>query len=889
MSPNPVDPQPANTSQPTTGGVSGVKKVLRWFTAGVFSDLEEVLRWLTAYPVYPLQVLLILLIAFGGLGAELGAEHLFWHEDWWYQLGVGFFVGLLFGANLFVEYLSNRPTQVLQWIKHLPTLFPISDKEETSRSNEDVRSLGRVLLWGLLAALMLMYVLKGITIYRIEPDPETPDSTRWAYFKARAFLWPFGVGYLLSIGFARVLFWFDQRGGFYRTDRPLREKVLDWPINLRARLRNSKIPPNEDSIHGIGVVLTVTAVVILIFLLVLAVVYDNCFAGDAVTTPVSLVAILMILFSLLYGFAEHQIPPDEQSIHRNRVVRPMIAIAVLGTLLAAIDGSFFAGGTVTTISLVLILLILLSFLYGVVAFYFHMQRLGIVALAVALMCWNSTSLFDGNNYKIRFPGLTYDGDRDGDLKRLTMLWKKGEKGEYEDVLKGSEKYAKKYLIPSVDPVQAMSKRWAQQHGGARPKLIFIATSGGGVRAAVWTAEVLNHLETEPELKNGGFRNNIRMITGASGGMVAAALYAADFEHGPDQKYAEVLGADSLNRTAQSLVLRDIIGNTFQPPWRPSQWDRGQTLEWKWKLNAEKILGRANPFGRTFAKLRAVEKDGNGPSERDGSRPSLVFTPMMIEDSRRLLISNLNLEDLTTIRMADGSARLVPAVEFHRLFPDVSPKNPELEGWKFATSEEFHVGTAARMSATFPVISPAVSLPTNPPRRVVDAGYYDNYGLNLVALWIWKHREDLKKYTSGVAIIEIRAFPLHKAGSQFGAIDPQTGTLEKNAQSGDLFTDAAAAVSAPLEALFTARGNIAYYRNTEWVEVLQKSFEDMGPNFLYNGWFELTRPASLNWYLTSEEKKAIKKGYETKEVTDQVTKLRDWYGTGGKVMPKPPGP
>ena len=46
------------------------------------------------------------------------------------------------------------------------------------------------------------------------------------------------------------------------------------------------------------------------------------------------------------------------------------------------------------------------------------------------------------------------------------------------------------------------------------------------------------------------------------------------------------------------------------------------------------------------------------------------------------------------------------VEFFRLFPDVR--------------DSFQLSTAARMSATFPFVSPAGDLPTKPRRRVVDA-------------------------------------------------------------------------------------------------------------------------------------------------------------------------
>jgi len=42
-----------------------------------------------------------------------------------------------------------------------------------------------------------------------------------------------------------------------------------------------------------------------------------------------------------------------------------------------------------------------------------------------------------------------------------------------------------------------------------------------------------------------------------------------------------------------------------------------------------------------------------------------------------------------------------------------------------------------MNASFPLVSPGVSLPTTPPRRVVDAGYYDNHGVNLAAMWLYR--------------------------------------------------------------------------------------------------------------------------------------------------------
>src|SRR5690606_19104555 len=56
--------------------------------------------------------------------------------------------------------------------------------------------------------------------------------------------------------------------------------------------------------------------------------------------------------------------------------------------------------------------------------------------------------------------------------------------------------------------------------GYKPKLVILAVSGGASRAAFWTAKVIEVLERD--LK--GFGTNLRLITGASGGMVGAAHY-----------------------------------------------------------------------------------------------------------------------------------------------------------------------------------------------------------------------------------------------------------------------------------------------------------------------------------------------------------------------------
>jgi hypothetical protein len=77
--------------------------------------------------------------------------------------------------------------------------------------------------------------------------------------------------------------------------------------------------------------------------------------------------------------------------------------------------------------------------------------------------------------------------------------------------------------------------------------------------------------------------------------------------------------------------------------------------------------------------------------------------MLVKTGRPLPISNPDLSQFNQ-------------VEFFRLFPDLQ--------------SHFRLATAVQLNATFPGISPPVALPTQPSVRAVDAGYYDNYGVDI---------------------------------------------------------------------------------------------------------------------------------------------------------------
>ncbi len=268
-----------------------------------------------------------------------------------------------------------------------------------------------------------------------------------------------------------------------------------------------------------------------------------------------------------------------------------------------------------------------------------------------------------------------------------------------------------------------------------PKLAIVATSGGGIRAAVWTTAVLNAL-TLGRYAIPNFPYHVRMMTGASGGMVGAAYYAASvpqpFVPRPAAAVNQTvrrklppMAEDSLEPVARSLALRDLPGLWAFWSFR----DRGAALERAWSEHAPDVM-------RTPFEALAV-------GEREGWRPSLIFTPMLVEDGRRLLVSNLNLDFLMENRGPRIDTDAVysrPSVELFRLLP---------------AAQSMPLAAAARMSASFAWVTPAAELPTIPRRHVVDAGYWDNFGVHTSVVWIERNLQWLQQNTSGVVVIQIR--------------------------------------------------------------------------------------------------------------------------------------
>ena len=257
-------------------------------------------------------------------------------------------------------------------------------------------------------------------------------------------------------------------------------------------------------------------------------------------------------------------------------------------------------------------------------------------------------------------------------------------------------------VPPRAGVDAAFATWygqlvADTQGAPAPRPVFIvATEGGGIRAAYWTAAVLTSLsDTVP-----GFTQHLFAVSGVSGGSLGAVTYRALLAEpagGPIRKHARnALGFDALAPTISAFTQQDFVQRFLFVPILP---DRAKALEQGWELGWSNALNNEH-FGNGFlatVKNPATEKI----PAADKRLPSLFLNGTLVETGQRVITSNVRI---------DG--RLAGAVDAF----DIIGKDVPLS-------------TAAHNSARFPYVSPVGTIPQ---RHIADGGYFENSGAGTAA-------------------------------------------------------------------------------------------------------------------------------------------------------------
>lgn len=370
-----------------------------------------------------------------------------------------------------------------------------------------------------------------------------------------------------------------------------------------------------------------------------------------------------------------------------------------------------------------------------------------------------------------------------------------------------------------------------------PKLVIINTSGGGLRAALWTFHSILHADS---VLKGELLKHTHFITGASGGMLGAAylreLYLQSQTDSSiniySNEYRNNISKDLLNAISFTIAINDLFfrfqkfsdGNYFYTK------DRGYAFEQHFNENTNGILNKRL-------------KDYSEP-EAKGLIPMMIFSPVIVNDARRLLISSQPISYLTKNTPLENVTNnaLLESVEFTRFFSEQNSENA-----KFTS--------ILRMNATFPYILPNVSLPSEPTITVMDAGLRDNFGMLTTLKYIYTFRNWIRTNTSGVVIIEIR--------DRFKEYSVKKNSSETTLQS--LFT--------PFGALYNNLTTVQTYNEDDLLMYASAWFDgkiDIIPFQLKN---EDKDPISLSWHLTEKEKKQILTAIELPENKEAIWKLK----------------
>jgi len=397
-------------------------------------------------------------------------------------------------------------------------------------------------------------------------------------------------------------------------------------------------------------------------------------------------------------------------------------------------------------------------------------------------------------------------------------------------------------------METWKQKVSQPDEPEKPKIVFVCTSGGGLRAALWTLTSLQHADS---LTGGKLFEHTQLITGASGGLVGAAYFRelklrekrrqqrndslivqlASQQENPTSSvyspnYRKKLGQDHLNAIIFTLLVNDLLVR-FQP----------------FELDGKSYLkGRGYAFEQQLNKNTDYVMDKQLADyklpEQQSLIPMMLLTPAIVNDGRKLFISPQHMSYMNTGLHSpfNGHNEKVKGIDFMRYFSEYD-------------AGSLYFLTALRMNATFPYVTPNISLPTEPQIQIMDAGLADNFGVSDVVRFIYVFKDWINEHTSGVVLLSIRD-------------SEKIDQIEERSSSSLLQR-----MTAPFRFLYNNLFNIQDINNDDRLEYMQNwlevGFEQI--SIEYNSDWDgvdtknaksLAERPSLSWRLTSREKNNI---------------------------------
>jgi hypothetical protein len=352
----------------------------------------------------------------------------------------------------------------------------------------------------------------------------------------------------------------------------------------------------------------------------------------------------------------------------------------------------------------------------------------------------------------------------------------------------------------------------------KPKMVFINTTGGGMRSALWSFCAIQYCDS---ILKGKLLRQTQLISGSSGGLIGLAYLRElmlrekrnEISNFHESNYRNDMAKDILNRVAFYVSVNDMLLRlqTFEDNGFTYRKDRGYAFEKQLNENTRGYLNRR--LSEYFT------------PEFNSEIPMLIVNPTIVNNGKRLIISPQPISYLSYNRDQKNIVNnyLIESLEFTRFFEDQG-------------ADDLQFTSALRMSSTFPYVMPIVHLPSNPKFQVMDAGLRDNFGVKNSIKFLYTFRKWISENTSGVLFIQIR-------DSQK---IPKTDKQEKQT-----FIET---IAVPVRTVYK---NIFLTQDYDHDQLLQYMNEWYGNdmevvNLVLNNSKE--KQLSLSWHLTESEKK-----------------------------------
>ncbi len=281
-------------------------------------------------------------------------------------------------------------------------------------------------------------------------------------------------------------------------------------------------------------------------------------------------------------------------------------------------------------------------------------------------------------------------------------------------------------------------RWKALQDEPKPLMIVMNFSGGGVKSSTFAMNILENLDS---ITKGTIMKKTALISGASGGMLAAAYFRElsrlksngeniDLQ---DQKYVNDISKDLLNPVFSSMIARDLLSPAQKFSVGPYRYvkDRGYAFEQKLNTNTHRRLDKNLGFYKA--------------EESSAHIPLMILNSVITMDLKKMMVCTQPLSFMMQPTFYDSTSvgNGPDAVDFGALFKNENPMN-------------LRMLTALRMNATYPYVLPSVWLPSKPIIDVMDAGLRDNYGQETSLRFLHVFKDWINANTRGVLIIQVRA-------------------------------------------------------------------------------------------------------------------------------------